>query len=114
MYAAIDHRFQFSNKIVLGSIMIILVKKTGTPIVGFCNWSMFCSALPYVHSGFAIILMGEESWLLCVFVFLILVIVVRLFLAVSWVCLQFVIVVFSDQYALTIFDPEKLPLYAEI
>ena len=71
MYAAIDHRFQFSNKIVLGSIMIILVKKTGTPIVGFCNWSMFCSALPYVHSGFAIILMGEESWLLCVFVFLV-------------------------------------------
>ena len=26
-------------------------------IVGFCNYSMFCHALLYVHSSFAIILM---------------------------------------------------------
>ena len=36
-----------------------------TPIVGFCNPSMFCCALLYVHSSFAIIFMGKrESWLL--------------------------------------------------
>ena len=53
--------------------------------------------LLYVHSSFAIILMGKRelaallslsSWCL--------VIVVWLFLAVPWVCLQFVIVVFPD------------------
>ena len=55
---------------------------------------MFCCALLCVHSSFAIILMGKRelvallslpSWCL--------VIVVRLFLAVPWVCLQFVILV---------------------
>ena len=68
-----------------------------TPIVGFCNRSMFCCTLLYVPSSFAIILMGKReliallslsSWCL--------VIVVWLFLAVPWVCLQFVIVVFPD------------------
>ena len=58
---------------------------------------MFCCTLLYVHSSFAIILMGKRelvalislsSWCL--------VIIVRLFLAVPWVCLQFVIVVFPD------------------
>ena len=53
--------------------------------------------LLYVHSSFAIILMGKRelvallslsSWCL--------VKVVWLFLAVPWVCLQFVIVIFSD------------------
>ena len=57
---------------------------------------MFCTLL-YVHSSFAVILMGKRelvallslsSWCL--------VIVVCLFLAVPWVCLQFVIVVFPD------------------
>ena len=65
--------------------------------MGFCNCSMFCYALLYVHSGFAIILIGKKelvaslslsSWCL--------VIVVWLFLAVPWVFLQFVIVVFPD------------------
>ena len=65
--------------------------------MGFCNGSMFCCALLYVHSSFAIIFMGKRelvallslsSWCL--------VIVVWLFLAVPWVCLQFVIVVFPD------------------
>ena len=60
----------------------------------FCNCSIFC-ALLYIHSGFAFILMGKRelvallswsSWCLVIFV--------RLFLAVPWVCLQFVIVVF--------------------
>ena len=58
---------------------------------------MFCFTLLYVHSSFAIILMGKRelvallslsSWCL--------VIVVWFFLAVPWVFLQFVIVVFSD------------------
>ena len=60
---------------------------------------MFCCTLLYVPSSFAIILMekremvallGLSSWCL--------VIVVWLFLAVPWVCLQFVIVVFPDQH----------------
>ena len=37
-----------------------------TPIVGLSNCSMFCCALLYVHSSFAIILMWKrDSWLLC-------------------------------------------------
>ena len=65
--------------------------------MGVCNCSMFCCTLLYVHSSFAIILMGKgelvalfslSSWCL--------VIVVWLFLAVPLVCLQFVIVVFPD------------------
>ena len=58
---------------------------------------MFCCTLLYVPSSFAIILMVKRElvpllsmspWCL--------VIVVWLFLAVPWVCLQFVIVVFPD------------------
>ena len=58
---------------------------------------MFYCKLLNVHSSFAIILMGKRelvallglsSWCL--------VIVVWLFLAVSWVCLQFVVVVFPN------------------
>ena len=58
---------------------------------------MFCCRILYVHSSFAIILRGKRelvglhslsSWCL--------VIVAWLFLAVPWVCLQFVIVVFPD------------------
>ena len=68
-----------------------------TPIVGVCNCSMFCCTLLFVPSSIAIILMGKRemvallslsSWCL--------VIVVQLFLAVQWVYLQFVIVVFPD------------------
>ena len=70
---------------------------TSTPIVGSCNYSMVCCALLYVHSSFAIILMGKRelitllslsSWCLAIDVWL--------FLAVSWVLLQLVIVVFPD------------------
>ena len=62
-----------------------------------CNCSMFCCTLLYVHSSFAIILMGKReliallnlsSWCL--------VMVEQLFLALPRGCLQFVIVVFSD------------------
>ena len=69
--------------------------------MGVCNCSMFCCALLYVHSSFAVILMGKgelvallslSSWCL--------VIVVCLFLAVLWVCVQFVIVVFPDHTCL--------------
>ena len=58
---------------------------------------MFCYTLLYVHSSFAIILMGKielvallslSSWCL--------VFDVGLSLAVAWVCLQFVVVVFLD------------------
>ena len=58
---------------------------------------MFCCTLLYVHSRFAIILMGKKellallglsSWCL--------VIVVWLFLVVPLVCLRFVILVFPD------------------
>ena len=65
--------------------------------MGVCNCSVFCCTLLYVHSSVAIILMGKKelvallnlsSWCL--------VVVGRLFLAVPWVCLQFVIVVFPD------------------
>ena len=59
---------------------------------------LFFCTLNYVHSSFAIILMGKRehlalfslsSWYL--------VIVAWLFFAMPWVCLQFVIVVFSDR-----------------
>ena len=58
---------------------------------------MFCCTLLYVHSSFASILMGKRELVaLRSLSSLCLVIVVWLFLAVPWVCLQFVIVVFPD------------------
>ena len=66
---------------------------------------MFCCVLLCVRSGLAIILMGKgelvalfgvSSWCL--------VVVVWLFLTVPWVCLQFVIVVFSDHTHLLFFN----------
>ena len=65
--------------------------------MGVCNCSIFCCTLLYVHSYNAIILMGKReliallnlsSWYLMM--------VERLFLAVPWGCLRFVIVVFPD------------------
>ena len=65
--------------------------------MGVCDCSMFCCRLLYVHSSTAIILIGKRmlvallnlsSWCL--------VMVERLFLAVPWGCLLFVIVVFPD------------------
>ena len=65
--------------------------------MGVRNCSMFCCALLYVHSSFAFILVGKRelaalqslsSWCLMIVVWLI--------LAVPWICLRFVIVVFPD------------------
>ena len=65
--------------------------------MGVCICSMFCCTLLYVHSSFAIILIGKRelvallslsSWYHMI--------VVWLFLAVPWVYLQFVIVIFPD------------------
>ena len=68
-----------------------------TSIVGFCNCSMFCYVLLYVHSSFAIIWTGkiEMVVLLCLCSWR-LVIVVWLILTTPRVCPQFVIVVFPD------------------
>ena len=58
---------------------------------------MFCCTLLYVHSSIAIILMGERELVsLLDLSFWCLVMVDRLFLAMPWGCLQFVIVVFPD------------------
>ena len=71
---------------------------------------MFCCTLLYVHSSIAIILMGKRelvallnlsSWCL--------VMVERLFLAMPWGCLRFVIVVFPDHTHLLFF-----PLFLRI
>ena len=56
--------------------------------MGFCNCSIFCCELLYVHFSFAIILVGKKE-------------LVALLSLSSWclmivVCLQFVIVVFPD------------------
>ena len=56
----------------------------------------FCT-LVYVHSSIAIILMGKREWVaLLNLSSWCLVMVERLFLAVIWGCLWFVIVVFPD------------------
>ena len=72
--------------------------------MGFCNCSMFCCTLLYVHSSIAIILMGKRELVSllnlssgC------LVMVEWLFLAVPWGCLRFVILVFPDHTHLLFF-----------
>ena len=74
----------------------------------FCNCSMFCCALLYVHSSFAIILTGKRELvaLLCLSSWS-LTIVVWVFLMLPWVCMQLVIVVFPYDTHLqcTIFAP---------
>ena len=71
-------------------------EKRVAPVVGFCSCSAFCCALLCVHSGFAIILMGREELIALVSLFSCASRVVLLFLAMPWVCLQCVIVVFPD------------------
>ena len=88
------------------ALVVVLSKAVVLLLLTFCLlllplWksycSIFCCALLYVQSSFAIIFMGKceliallslSSWCL--------VMVVWLFLAVPWVCLRFVIVVFPD------------------
>ena len=56
---------------------------------------MFCCTLLYVHSRFAIILMGKRELVTSLILFSwCLMMVVWLFLEVPWVCLLFVIGVF--------------------
>ena len=63
-----------------------------TPDVGFCGCSMSSCALLYVHSGFAIILMGKrELAILLSWSSWCLVSVVWLIHVVPWLCLKFVI-----------------------
>ena len=91
---------QQSGSVVIDSMLMV------TPIVGFCNCYMFCCALLYVHSNFAIILMGKRELvaLLCLSSCC-LMIVVWLFLTMRQVCLQFVIVVFPDHTQLLFLLP---------
>ena len=79
--------------------------------MGVCNCSMFCCMLLYVHSSIAIILMGKgelvallnlSSWCL--------VMVERLFLAVPWGCLRFLIVVFPDHTYLLFWNEQILAI----
>ena len=84
----------------IGSVVVNLLFIV-THIVGVCNCSMFCCTLLNVHSSFAIFLMGKRGLVALLSLPLwCLVIVVWLFLAVPWVCLQFVILVFSDHIQL--------------
>ena len=74
------------------------------PVQIVFNCFMFCCTLHYVHSSFAIIVMGKRelvallslsSWCLGM--------VLWLFHAVPWVCLQFVVVVFPGHTHLLFF-----------
>ena len=66
---------------------------------------MFCCTLLYVHSSITIILMGNRELVaLLNLSSLCLVMVERLFLAVLWVCLLFLIVVFPDHTHLLFFS----------
>ena len=66
---------------------------------------MFCCALLYAHSSIAFILMGKrELVVLLNLSFWCLVMVEWLFLAATWGCLRFVIVVFPDHIHLVFFN----------
>ena len=89
-----------------GGYVVVDLLFSVTPIVGVCDCSMFCCSLFYVHSSSAIVLMEKRelvallnlsSWCL--------VMVGRLFLAVTLGCLRFVIVVFPDHTHLLFFIP---------
>ena len=84
------------------SLLLFIV----TPIVGVCNCSMFCCTLLYVHPSIAIILMGKRELVALLYLSsCYLMMVERLFLAVPWGCLQFVIVVFPDHTHLIFSSP---------
>ena len=48
------------NKIIFCSVVVDLLFIV-SPIVGVCNCSIFCCTLLYVHSRFAIILVGKRE-----------------------------------------------------
>ena len=66
--------------VVVDSFLIV------SPIVGFCNCSMFCCALLCVHFSFAIILMGKRE-------------LAALLSLSSW-CLVIVVWIFSRSHGL--------------
>ena len=73
--------------------------------MGVCNCSMLCCTLLYVYSSIAIILMGKRELVaLLNLSSCCLVMVERLFLAVQWDCLRFVIVVFPGHTHLLLFS----------
>ena len=77
--------------------------------MGFCVWTLFCYSVLCVLSSFAISLMGEESALIALIVFLVscdCYSVAWLFLTVPWVGMQCVIVVFPDHTHL-LFQTQK-------
>ena len=77
--------------------MLLLIDIDCYSRCGGLNCCVFCCMLLYVHSFFAIILMGKKDLVaLLVLSSWCFVIVVWLFLAAQCVCLQFVIVVFPD------------------
>ena len=85
--------------------MLLLTFVIFTFFVGVCNCFMFCCTLLHVHSSFAIILMGKRELVaLLSLSFWCLVIVVWLYLAVLWVCLQFVNVVLPDHIHLLLLN----------
>ena len=74
-----------------------------TPIVGFCNCSMFCCALLYANSSFAIILTGKRELVALISLSSLCIMnIVWVFLVVLLVCLQIMIVVFPDHTHLPI------------
>ena len=78
-----------------------------TPTVGVCNCAMLCCTLLYVHSSVAIILIGKRELVaLLILPSWCLVIIVWLSLTVSWVCLQFVIVIVPDHIHLLFLTAE--------
>ena len=91
-------KIHFSPQVALAAVRskaVVLLLLIVTPIVGFCNCSMFCCALLCLHSSFAIISRGKRDLvaLLCLSSWC-LVVIVWLFLMMTLVCLQFVIVTF--------------------
>ena len=89
-YAAVRSR---AGSVVVDFLFLV------APIVGVCDFSIFCCTLLYVHSSIALILMGggggENATCLLNLSSWCLVVVGWLFLAVPWGCLRFVVVVFS-------------------
>ena len=57
--AAVTFAAKGGGSVVVDLLLIV------TPIVGFCNCSMFCCKLLCVHSSFAIILMGKRKLVAC-------------------------------------------------
>ena len=94
-----DHSwFLYFIAAVRSKAVVLLLLTCCLLLLPVCNCSMFCCTLLYVPSSFAIILMGKRELVaLLGLSSACLMIVVWLFLAVSWVCLQFVIVVFPDR-----------------